>query len=71
MVGHRGLEPRPAGYEPDALTNWANGPESGRDGDLNPRAHWLQTSCATKLRHTPAHAILTLKDLFVNINIFV
>ena len=37
---------------------------------FEPAAHWSQTSCATKLRYTPAHMILTLKDLFVNINIF-
>ena len=37
---------------------------------FEPATHCSQSSCATKLRYTPAHMILTLKDLFVNINIF-
>ena len=55
----RDSNPGPAGYEPDALTNWANGPHIqfftllvGVAG-FEPAAHWSQTSCATKLRYTP------------------
>ena len=51
----RDLNPGPAGYEPDALTNWANGPLKKMVGvaGFEPAAHWSQTSCATKLRYTP------------------
>ena len=52
----RDLNPGPAGYEPDALTNGAKGPHIkimvGVAG-FEPAAHWSQTSCATKLRYTP------------------
>ena len=49
------MNPGPAGYEPDALTTELEAQSSvvGVAG-FEPAAHWSQTSCATKLRYTPA-----------------
>ena len=52
--------PGPTGYEPVALTNWANGPQKGKPMiGLEPITCWLQISCSANWA-TSAHSLISL-----------
>lgn len=46
------LNQRPTGYEPVALTNWANGPYLVAEEGLEPPTHWIWTNCSNQLSYS-------------------